>query len=74
MQKHVKNYLRAHPNLSNADVILCEVCDAVAVDIHHIVFRSHGGSDNADNLIALCRQCHTKAHSDKQFNERLKPD
>jgi len=32
------------------------------LDIHHIVPRSHGGSDRMSNLILLCRQCHDAAH------------
>lgn len=72
MQKHVKNYFKAHPNLSNADNIPCEACGAIAVDVHHIIFKSHGGGNEADNLIALCRTCHSKAHSNKKFNESLK--
>lgn len=43
------------------DFIPCEVCNAKAVDIHHINPRGMGGSKNADtleNLMALCRNCH----------------
>jgi hypothetical protein len=45
------------------DFIPCEVCNNKAVDIHHIVFKSRGGKDEIDNLQALCRECHDKAHS-----------
>jgi 5-methylcytosine-specific restriction endonuclease McrA len=71
VKRHIKNYFKAH-GYTTADIILCEVCSAVGVDIHHIVFKSHGGSDEVSNLVALCRDCHSKAHSDKQFNESLK--
>lgn len=30
--------------------------------VHHIKFRSNGGSDNPDNLITLCDICHDKMH------------
>ena len=30
--------------------------------VHHIVFRSNGGTDTPDNLITLCEECHTKIH------------
>ena len=36
----------------------CEYCGKKAIDPHHIVYRSKGGSNEADNLIALCRECH----------------
>lgn len=50
--------------LSETDFIGCEVCGVVASDIHHIQPRGMGGSklrDTPDNLIALCRPCHTEA-------------
>lgn len=71
MQRHVKNYL-AHYGYGVHDVILCQSCGAVAVDIHHIIYRSRGGSDEADNLIALCRKCHEKAHRGLLSVEALK--
>lgn len=32
------------------------------VHVHHIRFRSQGGSDTPDNLVWLCRPCHDKRH------------
>jgi len=67
MQKHIKNYLN-HFKYSETDVIQCEVCHNKAVDIHHIYPRSSFGNkrkdeqDEVSNLIALCRNCHEKAH------------
>jgi len=69
MQNHVKNYLRYY-NLTTADKIYCEVCNSnQSIDLHHIIPRSKFGSktkdiqDNIENLIALCRDCHNKAHN-----------
>ena len=38
----------------------CQACGRRApLDVHHIVKRSHGGSDfDLDRLVALCRRCH----------------
>ena len=65
MKQHVKSYhkaLRIYPG----DVILCENCGRHTVDIHHILFKSQGGSDEPENLIALCtgdnESCHDQAH------------
>jgi 5-methylcytosine-specific restriction endonuclease McrA len=61
MKRHVKNYLKAH-GYGEQDIIPCEKCGAVAVDIHHKKFKSQGGTDDVENLIALCRKCHDRAH------------
>jgi 5-methylcytosine-specific restriction endonuclease McrA len=78
MRPHVKNYLKAF-GYDEADTILCEACGAVAVDIHHIEYRSKSGGvtrierDLPGNLIALCRNCHDEAHgvSAKTFKQVL---
>ena len=63
MKPYIRIYL-ASRGLSQTDFIGCEVCGLVASDIHHIQPRGMGGSklrDTPDNLIALCRPCHTEA-------------
>ena len=32
--------------------------------VHHIIFRSQQGADEADNLITLCSSCHDGVHKD----------
>jgi len=71
MKKYKQNYLDYH-NLTTADFIACKHCFKKASDLHHLVFKSQGGGDNAENLVALCRDCHNKAHNSKEFNENLK--
>lgn len=67
MQNYVKIYLKYFDYKVQSDV-MCEVCDAPAVDIHHIHGRGKG-KDVIENLIALCRRDHDKCH-----NEILKKD
>lgn len=31
--------------------------------VHHIVFRSHGGTNIPNNLITLCKDCHDRLHN-----------
>lgn len=35
------------------------------LEVHHIVFRRNNGSDEAPNLITLCKVCHDDLHSEK---------
>lgn len=52
------------------DFIFCEGCEKLrAVDIHHINGRHGKDKGNTiENLVALCRSCHTIADN-KAFNE-----
>ncbi len=70
MQQYVKNYLEAM-GFDEGDFIPCEVCEKEAVDIHHITPRSLQGSDEAENLIGLCREDHDKAACGKLTKDFL---
>lgn len=60
MQPYVKIYIKFF-DYGETDFIPCEKCGSKAVDIHHIWGRGVG-KDVISNLIALCRDCHTKVH------------
>ena len=50
-------YIKAHP--------LCEECltqglYTPAQEVHHILPLSHGGGNAAENLMALCKPCHSR--------------
>ena len=60
MTNHCKVYMKAF-GYSQADFIPCECCGTKAVDIHHITGRGEG-KDIPDNLMAVCRKCHSRAH------------
>lgn len=49
------------------DSYCCQNCKAkkVGLEVHHIVYRSNGGSDDTNNLITLCKSCHDNVHSGK---------
>lgn len=61
MQKHVRNF-RKHYQLGEQDIMLCQICGAVAVDVHHIRGRVGKNADDVSNLIALDRICHMRSH------------
>jgi 5-methylcytosine-specific restriction endonuclease McrA len=67
MKKHIRIYLQ-YFDYGIDDRISCEICGNKAVDVHHIDNKGMGGSrtkDFIENLIALCRGCHIKAHSER---------
>jgi len=73
MQKHTKIYLK-HFKYGDQDFIPCENCGKAAVDVHHLIYKSHGGTDTIENLMALCRTCHDRVHSgldSHRFTEEL---
>jgi 5-methylcytosine-specific restriction endonuclease McrA len=35
---------------------------ALVLEVHHIVAVEHGGTDQADNLLLLCAECHAELH------------
>ena len=59
----------------NRDNYTCQCCKGKHKDnkleVHHIIFRSQGGSDEESNLITLCHTCHKNLHSGK-VNLKLK--
>ncbi|MEN5308782.1 HNH endonuclease signature motif containing protein [Chryseobacterium cucumeris] len=75
MEKHTKVYLKFFP--SHSGFYHCEICHSQATEIHHIKRRSEFGSktkdqqDKIENLIALCRTCHEKAHANVFTKEYL---
>lgn len=53
----------------NRDGYKCQYCKGKHKDskleVHHIIYRSQGGSDEAENLITLCHICHKALHDGK---------
>jgi 5-methylcytosine-specific restriction endonuclease McrA len=68
---HVENYRKAW-GFAEQDTVLCERCCCPAGEIHHIVYRSHGGGDEFENLIGLCVGCHRWAHGRADRAETLR--
>ena len=53
----------------NRDNYTCQCCKGKHKDskleVHHIIFRSQGDSDESENLITLCHTCHYDLHHGK---------
>jgi hypothetical protein len=65
MKAYIKIYCDYFDYKTQSEVI-CEACGRPAVDIHHINGRGKG-KDVIGNLIGLCRKCHERAHSSKNY-------
>jgi len=47
----------------------CQMCGRMQqLQVHHMGFRSHGGSDLEANLITLCAICHQEVHRSRQYD------
>lgn len=59
--ENIKAYVRDRDNYT------CQYCKKqnIKLHVHHIVFKSKGGTDRPDNLITLCEQCHNDLHTGK---------
>lgn len=76
MKKHTKMFMN-YWDISTADVTPCFACEGeygVIVDVHHLENRGSGGDpqglkDRPDNLIGLCRRCHTLAERKEHYND-----
>ena len=62
-------YVSTHP--------LCEMClkdgrYAKTEEVHHIKPLSEGGTHDDDNLMALCKSCHSRIHAERgdRWNKR----
>jgi len=53
----------------DAGICQREGCKKEGQELHHKIFRSEGGSDDPSNLVLLCSEHHTEAHSEKKWEE-----
>ncbi len=60
-----KDFYNTKAYVLHRDEYKCMKCKAknVKLHVHHIVFRSQGGTNTPDNLITLCEDCHEKLHN-----------
>lgn len=69
-------YKNNHEAVLNRDNYTCQCCKTKkgTLHVHHIIYRSNGGSDKMENLITLCESCHKKLHDGllKEFEAKLK--
>ena len=51
----------------NRDCYTCQLCGKkhIRLEVHHIIYRSNGGTNDENNLITLCENCHSNVHDEK---------
>jgi 5-methylcytosine-specific restriction endonuclease McrA len=65
-QGRLKGFYNVKQFILSRDSHCCQKCLGKKKDdklhVHHIIFRSHGGTNSPDNLITLCKTCHDNLH------------
>jgi len=57
------SYRELHRQVLERDGWRCQTCGSLQhLQVHHLKFRSHSGSDVEQNLITLCADCHARTH------------
>lgn len=55
--------------LNNGYDLFCANCGSLKnIVIHHMKSKRFGGTDDADNLVPLCKECHLKIHLGEQVD------
>ena len=52
----------------------CSICRRfrpLHLQVHHVIEKAQGGSDDPDNLLPICLSCHTDVHSTVPFTRRF---
>ena len=74
--EYQKGVLYGHESVEDAVYDMqnghCIMCKNEIEHCHHIIPKHLGGSDNIENRAGLCDRCHTKVHTDAEFEAKLK--
>jgi hypothetical protein len=59
-----KGFYNVKAYVLHRDNYTCQKCKTKKgkLHVHHIIFRSNGGTNSPENLITLCESCHSKLH------------
>jgi len=66
LKLELKEYAKLAKQVIARDNFKCRVCiSRQRLQAHHIVYRSHGGDDAAENLLTVCNKCHRLIHDNR---------
>lgn len=62
-----KDFYNLKAYILNRDSYTCQKCKATKgkLHVHHIIYKSKGGTDAPNNLVTLCENCHENLHVGK---------
>ena len=68
----MKNFTNAQEYVLCRDQHTCKMCKKKTdnLQVHHVIWRSNGGSNTPENLLTLCDKCHDKVHKNTKFNDK----
>ena len=77
MTNHAKVFLESR-GISGKDPHYCEYCgkgvmEARDLGVHHIRYRSMGGTDEETNLLGVCSDCHDYIHANNISEDAIVP-
>jgi hypothetical protein len=50
----------------------CTVCGKTSgLEVHHVIYRSKGGTDDMGNLVTLCKSCHAEKHKGEPIHRLM---
>lgn len=60
-----KDFYNTKAYVLSRDHHTCQKCGTTkgSLHVHHIIFRSNGGTNSPNNLVTLCESCHDKLHA-----------
>ena len=62
-----ESYSELHRKVLERDGWRCQMCGSMQhLQVHHLKFCSQSGSDEEQNLITVCAECHVRIHSTGQ--------
>ena len=62
IKQYAKALANGHCQLCNMSAPFVDAKGEPYLEVHHIIWLSHGGADTIENTVALCPNCHRKMH------------
>lgn len=80
--RHKRGYgsawVKLRERIMRRDLYLCQPCKTKgrttpAKEVHHVIAKAHGGTDDPGNLTAICKACHDEdTRAQKGERERVR--